>query len=214
MVSPVPEIRIASCNQASPKADGSFVLYWMTAFRRVKWNFALDRAIEWARELQKPLVILEALRCDYPWACDRFHRFVFDGMAEKLKFFAANRGAVSYYPYVEESIGGGKGLIKSLDELACVIVTDDFPSFFLPQMTKSAAECSGCRFEAIDSNGMLPLRATDKAFTTAFSFRNFLQKSLPQYLAQNPTRDPLARLDLPSLKSMPAEIARRWPPVS
>ena len=40
----------------------------MTAFRRVSWNFALDRAVDWTKALQKPLLVLEALRCDYPWA--------------------------------------------------------------------------------------------------------------------------------------------------
>jgi hypothetical protein len=51
--------------------------------RRLAWNFALDRAIELARELKKPLVILDALRCAHPWASERFHQFAIDGMAEK-----------------------------------------------------------------------------------------------------------------------------------
>ena len=54
----------------------------MIASRRVTWNFALDRAVEWTEKLQKPLVVLEALRCGYPWASDRIHRFALDGMAE------------------------------------------------------------------------------------------------------------------------------------
>jgi deoxyribodipyrimidine photo-lyase len=45
------------------RANADFVLYWMTAFRRLHWNFALDRAIELAQELKRPLVVLEALRC-------------------------------------------------------------------------------------------------------------------------------------------------------
>jgi deoxyribodipyrimidine photo-lyase len=134
-------------------------------------------------------------------------------MAEKLKSFAAG-SAASYYPYVEESVGAGKGLIGSLGKLACVIVTDDFPCFFLPQMIRSAAKLSACRFEAVDSNGLLPLRAASKAFATAFSFRSFLQKNLPQYLAQSPNRNPFARLNLPSLKSLPAKIINKWPPTS
>ena len=36
----------------------------------------------WARRLRRPLVVLEALRCGYPWASDRLHRFVLDGMAD------------------------------------------------------------------------------------------------------------------------------------
>ena len=46
------------------------------------FNFALDRAIEHCREMGKPLMIFEALRCEYEWASDRMHRFVIDGMAD------------------------------------------------------------------------------------------------------------------------------------
>jgi deoxyribodipyrimidine photo-lyase len=214
MVSAVPAIRITPCNQAPPNARGEFVLYWMIAFRRLRWNFALDRAIEWASELKKPLVILEALRSDYPWASERFHRFVFDGMAEKAKVRRRDTRSLFYYPFVESSAHPGKGLVDSLSKLACVTVTDDYPCFFLPSMTKRAAKRASCRFEAVDSNGLLPLRAADKSFVTAFSFRAFLQKNLPPFLLQSPKRDPLARLDLPPLKSLPAEILRKWPPAS
>ena len=71
MSGPVPPLRVTSCNKALANPGGDFVLYWMTAYRRVSWNFALDRSVEWARELQKPLLVLEALWCDYPWASDR-----------------------------------------------------------------------------------------------------------------------------------------------
>jgi deoxyribodipyrimidine photo-lyase len=91
----VPEIRIRARNKAEVRADGDFVLYWMIAFRRTKWNFTLDRAIEWATELKKPLVILDALRCDYPWASERIHRFVLDGMMEKAEEFAESTSFIS-----------------------------------------------------------------------------------------------------------------------
>ena len=81
-MSSVPEIRIRSGNSLPVLQSKDFVLYWMTASRRTTWNFALDRAVEWAEKLRKPLVILEALRCGYPWASDRMHRFVIDGMGE------------------------------------------------------------------------------------------------------------------------------------
>ena len=78
----VPKIRIRTGNSLPVLPDGDFILYWMIASRRVNWNFALDRAVEWTGKLHKPLVVLEALRCGYPWASDRIHRFVLDGMAE------------------------------------------------------------------------------------------------------------------------------------
>lgn len=209
----VPEIRITTLNAAAPRSEGASVLYWMIAFRRTKWNFSLDRAIEWARRLRKPIVILEALRCDYPWASDRFHRFVMDGMAEKLRGLSQDN-ATHYYPYIETVPGKGKGLLQALAARACAIVTDDFPCFFLPRMIQRADLQSSVRFEAVDSNGLFPLRAADKLFSTAFSFRRFLQKNLPAHLPQVPARDPLARLDIPRLKSLAPEVVRRWPPAS
>lgn len=46
-VSQVPEIRIRVCNAAAARDEREFVLYCMTAFRRTRWNFPLDRAVEW-----------------------------------------------------------------------------------------------------------------------------------------------------------------------
>jgi deoxyribodipyrimidine photo-lyase len=206
---PVPEIRIRAANENRVRPDGAYVLYWMIAFRRTHWNFSLDRAIELARELKKPLLIFEALRCDYPWACDRFHRFVIDGMAEKIESLAG--APIHYFPYVEPSVNADKGLLAALAANACAVVTDDFPCFFLPRMIRSAARSLPVRLEAVDSNGLLPLRSTDQVFPTAYSFRRFLQKNLPPHLNETPKQDPLAKLDLPKLKSLSAEITKRWP---
>ena len=63
--SDVPEIRVRQANAAAIRPDGEFVLYWMIANRRVRWNFSLQRAVDWAKQLRKPLAILEALRKIY-----------------------------------------------------------------------------------------------------------------------------------------------------
>ncbi len=81
----VPKIRIQLCNNGPVRSKSAYVLYWMIANRRLTHNFALDRALEHCRELRKPLVILEALRCGYQWASDRIHRFVIDGMADNAE---------------------------------------------------------------------------------------------------------------------------------
>ncbi|MGH8071665.1 MAG: hypothetical protein ACRERE_41815 [Candidatus Entotheonellia bacterium] len=80
----VPAIPIRDCNGAPLRPAAAYVLYWMIAARRSRWNFVLDRAIELAREFGKPLVVLEALRCAHRWASDRIHRFVLDGMHDNL----------------------------------------------------------------------------------------------------------------------------------
>jgi deoxyribodipyrimidine photo-lyase len=205
----VPQIRVRAVNAFPIVERGEFVLYWMIAQRRLRYNFALDRAIEHARELRLPLVILEPLRCGYQWASDRLHRFVLDGMAANARA-TADRNVV-YYPYVEPKAGAGSGLLTALAKQAAVVVTDDYPAFFLPRMVAAAAERLKAPLEAVDSCGLLPMAAADRAFPTAYAFRRFLQQVLPEHLVHTPRADPLARLTLPAAPGIPIEIARRWP---
>ncbi len=204
----VPALRIRNINSAPVRPDGAFVLYWMTAARRTHWNFALDRAVEVAKELGRPLVVLEALRCGHRWASDRTHRFVLDGMVDNER--ACEVAGTAYFPYVEPADGAGKGLLAALAGHACSVVTDDFPCFFLPRMVASAGRQLAVRLEAVDSNGLLPLRATGRVFDRAVDFRRFLQRELPRHLRDRPRTHPLTT-SLPRLEELPAEVLRRWP---
>ncbi len=209
---PVPPSRIRDANDASLRAQGDYVLYWMTAFRRPGWNFALEHAVEQARALKVPLVILEALRCDYPWASDRLHRFVLQGMAANVVAF--ERKPVLHHPFVETRRGAGKGLLAALGERACLVVADDSPSFFLPRMLAAAAKQLDVKLAAVDSNGLMPLYEVPHAFPTAYAFRRFLQAELPPWLTALPKADPLAGVRLPKLQALPPGITRRWPAAS
>ncbi len=191
-----------------PERD--FVLYWMIAARRSRSNFALDRAVGWASELGKPLVIFEALRVAYPWASDRLHRFVLDGMRDNAEAFEGT--SASYYPYVEPRRDEDKGLLAALGARACVVVTDEFPCFFLPHMVASAGKRLDVCLEAVDSNGILPLEASEHAFTAAVHFRRHVQKELRHQLLATPRKDALARTELPRLRrGALTEIQTRWP---
>jgi deoxyribodipyrimidine photo-lyase len=207
----VPSIRIRDLNGGRVDTRGRHVLYWMIAARRTRWNFALDRAVELAQELDRQLIVLEALRVGYPWASDRLHRFVLDGMADNARAF--ERSDVLHHPYVEPEKGAGKGLLEHLAADACAVVTDDFPAFFLPRMVAAAARKLSVRLEAVDSNGLLPLRAADKPFARAFDFRRFLQRGLAPHLALAPRRDPL-RSALRRRTRLPNGVVARWPRAS
>ena len=103
-MSDVPDLRLSLANVAPVRLGGEFVLYWMTAARRVTWNFALQRAVELARDIAKPLVILEELRLAPRWDSDRLHRFALEGMADTARRLKGR--AVTYYPYGEPQAGG------------------------------------------------------------------------------------------------------------
>lgn len=205
----VPTYRITAANSADLQPSADYVLYWMTAFRRLEDNFSLQRAVEHAVELQKPLLIFEALRSGYEWASVRLHRFVIQGMADNGK--AAADASVSYYPYVEPTSDAGSGLLQELAKRACVIVTDDFPCFFLPKMLHAVAPRLPVKVEAVDSNGLYPMHNTDRIFTRAFSFRNHLQKTLEPFLSEFPEQRPLEHADLLKTDCVPASILKRWP---
>jgi len=173
-------MRIRVLNTARIRARGKYVLYWMTAARRLWSNFGLQRAAELARDRGVPLLILEALRCGYSWASDRHHAFVIEGMREHEA--TLHRTNVLYYPYLEPEPGAGKGLLEALATKAVAVVTDDFPCFFLPRMTAAAAARLDVRLEAVDSNGLLPLTAAVRYMSSAATRRKLhLDEFLSRY---------------------------------
>jgi deoxyribodipyrimidine photo-lyase len=210
--SPVPISRIRGLSERPVNPAGEYVLYWMIAARRTRWNFALQRAVERCVELGRPLVILEPLDVDYPWASDRLHRFVLDGMAATAAVCRTSRAL--YYPYVEPSADHGRGLLQRLSQNACIVISDYYPAFFIPRLLQSAARASAVRLEAIDSNGLIPLAAHGRAYTSARSFRAFVQRELRSHLRDFPEEHPLkglprrqARLDPGTLQRWPAATA-------
>jgi deoxyribodipyrimidine photo-lyase len=205
----VPATRITAANEQPIRHDRDYILYWMTAARRLGSNFALDRAVEHGRELGRPVLVLEALRCGYRWASDRIHRFVLDGMRDNQH--ACARAGLGYFPYVEPAAGAGKGLLATLAGSAAVVVTDDFPAFFLPRMTAAAARTIDVRLERVDSNGILPVRAPARSFPTAFAFRRYLQQHIGDALGEIPGTDTLREAAALGDARPAASVTRRYP---
>ncbi len=208
----VPHLRIRAANDLPCNPQGSWVLYWMTAFRRTRYNFALQYARDLAKHWERPLVILEAVRLRYRWASERMHGFIIQGMRDNAE--QCRSSDVLYYPYVEPQHGSGAGLLHRLAEEACTVVTDDYPCFFHPRMLKAVQGTLPARLELVDSNGLMPLAAAERTFTVAHSYRRWMQKELPQHLEQMPDENPLdgrSTRTLPTLKRLPREITQQWP---
>ncbi len=210
MDAPTAGTRVRRMNKLGERHDAPFVLYWMTASRRTAHNHALERAVDRAVELGRGLLVLEALRSGYPYASDRLHRFVLDGMADNCRA-ARGRDGVTWFPYVERTPGEGKGLLEALASQAAIVVTDDYPTFFLPTMLAAAADRLPVRLEAVDANGLVPMRATGKVYPSAYTFRRYLQTVLPAELENRPEPDPLSRLAGLSAPPVPADVLARWP---
>lgn len=208
----IPELRLRSVNDEAIRDDREYILYWMIANRRTRWNYSLEHAVSLAAALDKPLLVLEALRCGYEWASDRLHRFILQGMSDNAASLAGL--PVRYYAYVEPDHGRGSGLLQRLSRTACAVVTDDFPCFFLPRMIQSAGRQLDVRLEAVDSNGLLPMRAADRVFSRAYDFRRWLQKNLAPHLSEAPKAAPFQGYRLPEGPAIPRDVLERWPEVS
>ena len=200
------ELRVTHGNDRPVRAHGDYVLYWMIAARRASWSFALDHALALAKELGRPLLVFEPLRAGYPWASDRLHRFVLDGMADNARAFAA--AGITYLSYVEPEPGAGKGLLEALAARACAVVTDEQPGFFLPRMVAAVAPRLAVRLDLVDGSCVHPLRAFDRAFVTARSFR----RAAGELPVGMPASRPLARLPRTVRDAeVPAALLRRYP---
>lgn len=205
----VPAIRIRSLTPWPIHGAGEFVLYWMTAFRRTRHNFALQRGVELAEKLRKPLVIFEALRCNYRWASDRFHQFIIEGMMDNARAVASTHAM--YLAYVETKRNEGRGLMESLAQRACAVVSDDYPCFFHPTLYAKIASKWHCAVELVDSNTIIPMRQTDRTFTVAHSYRRYMQKELYGAVPPFPVAEPLLFLTRKPKLNIQEDLAERWP---
>lgn len=208
-MSHVPPARVRVVRDEPPRRGADYVLYWMIAHRRLGWNFALDQAVGWARALGLGLVVLEPLEVDYPWASHRHHRFVLDGMREHRAHLAG--GPVAYHPYVEPVPGAAQGLLRRVAERAALVVTDDYPTFFLPALVTAAGRTLPVRLEAVDSNGLYPMRAAGRDFSAAVHFRRHLQKTLAEHLVDLPAPDAFAGRPLRPAPTLDPDVLAGWP---
>jgi deoxyribodipyrimidine photo-lyase len=205
----IPEERLTAVNDRPLQDRGRFVVYWMRAARRPVWNFSLQHAVQRAVELQKPLLIVETLACDEPYASLRHHHFALDGMADNARLLAGK--AVTYHPFFEQQPGQIIALLHQIVKHSCLLVTDEHPLLWQRQLLARLANDLPIRIETVDGNGVLPLRAADRTFTTAYALRRFLQRNLAGHLLSMPLTDPLAEADLPQLKTLPPDLNRNWP---
>ncbi len=199
--------------ERSVRADGDYVVYWMLAQRRTRYNFGLQHAAMRARELGKPLLVVEALSCSYRWAGDRHHAFAIEGMRANQAALAEQ--GVAYFPYVEPAPDEGKGLHGALAARACLYVTDHWPCFHMPKWAALVAEEIDVPMETVDSCGILPVRSAQKAFARAHDFRRHVHRTAFESLQAVPLEEPLELLAEDSSHSagklLPSAVEDRWP---
>ncbi len=85
MKSGVEEERVRQLNSQQVRSGGRYVLHWMRANRRATFNHALAFAVNIANDRDLPLLCCETLSFDDPFASDRLHAFVLEGVRENAR---------------------------------------------------------------------------------------------------------------------------------
>lgn len=177
--------RTTLLNDARENTKARYVLYWMQMFKRATHNHALNFAVRMANERGLPLVVYEGLKYYYPWANDRLHTFILEGVAEKREEFA--RRGIRYVFYLQRHARDPRRTVARLAKQAAIIVTDDFPCFIIPEHNRRIVEQVSVPVYTVDSNGIIPLSAFTKEEYAARTIRPKIKRLLPVHLKSIPT---------------------------
>ena len=185
--------RVLLLNDKPVNPSAKFVLYWMQMYKRVDNNHSLIYAIRMANELRLPLVVYEGLKYYYPWASDRIHTFILEGVEEKRLEF--ERLGIRYVFYLQKNAESPKRTVEKLAKDAALIVTDDFPCFIIPEHNRRLAELARIPVYAVDSNGVIPMSKFEREEYAAYTIRPKIRKLLDRYL----TPLPFETINVPSV---------------
>lgn len=199
-------------NQKEVNTGGDYILYWMQVNRRFQYNYSLEYAIALSHKYAKPLLIYEGLNVDYPWASDRIHTFILQGMKENLDF--AKEKNLNYFPYLEREPKAGKGLLYELAENAVAVVSDEYPVFIIRTHNEKVGQNLKVPYITIDSNGIIPLGITDKDPYSAYLFRKVMQKHFLEAYTHPPQKDPIEKLDQHEKIDLPKSFIEKYPPAN
>lgn len=185
--------RVQLLNEKPANNDGKYVLYWMQMLKRTNHNHALNFAIREANERRVPLVVYEGLKYYYPWANDRIHTFILEGVEEKRAEF--EKLGIKYVFYLQQDENSPKNTVAEIAKDACLIVTDDFPCFIIPKHNQKIAERAEIPVYAVDSNGIIPMSKFEKEEYAAYTIRPKIKRMLSDYLKFDADEKVIVRAD-------------------
>src|SRR5271170_6828538 len=111
---------------AAPFQDGAkYVLYWAQVNRRVASNHGLAYAVELANQAGLPVLFYEGLTFDYPYACDRFDKFILEGVSDTGR--RLGRLGIGYVFYHRRKRSDPNDVLYRLAKDAAALVTDEYP---------------------------------------------------------------------------------------
>ena len=176
--------RIAVLDDRPPRQGADYVLYWMQQAQRAEGNLALDHAVDWANELDLPLVVgfgLTGLDAPpYPEANARHYAFLLEGLAETAATLV-RRGIAFVLRF-----GAPDEVAALLAQDAAIAICDR--GYLKPQRAwqERFAERAGCRIERVEADAVVPLDlVSGKHEYAARTIRPKIERHWDDYLVQH-----------------------------
>jgi deoxyribodipyrimidine photo-lyase len=166
---------VRSLDSYAIRPGGRYVLYWRRWNRRAEANRAMLFAADLANRQDVPLVVFESLSCAYPYANDRLHTFVLEGVPESEA--QLHKIGAGYVFHLERQAGEADRFLHELTSDAAAVVTDECP---LPAPGLGMAGCT------VDSCCIVPAAAIPERVYAAYSIRPKIRKLLPRFLKPVP----------------------------
>jgi deoxyribodipyrimidine photo-lyase len=176
--------RVQLLNNAPFRGDAKYVLYWAQVNRRVGWNYALAYAIELANKAGLPVLFYEGLTFDYPYASDRFDRFILEGASDTRR--QLERLGIGYVFYQRRKRSDPNNVVYRLAKDAAMLVTDDYPLWPARVFNPRVAAKIEIPYYAVDSSCIVPMSCFEKREYAAYTIRPKIRKLLPKYLKPVP----------------------------
>jgi deoxyribodipyrimidine photo-lyase len=203
--------RVRLLNDAPVRPQASYVLYWAQMNRRTIANHALAHAITLANDLKLPVLYYEGLTCTYPYANDRLHTFVLEGVGDTAS--RLSKLGIGYLFYLRRRRSDPDNVLYRLAANAALVVTDDYPTFIAAAHNASVPAKLDVPFHAVDSSCIVPMASFDRREYAAYTIRPKIHRALPRYLVPLEMPKPRRAWDAPipefhtPIDDVPAAVA-------
>lgn len=156
--------------------QGKYILYWMQAAQRVKYNHALDYALYEAGKRNIPLVVYFGLIPDFPGANLRHYSFMMQGLEEVGRSLRKNN---IYFALRLQS--PPMGAIELSDDAELVVMDTGYLSFQRQWRNKVVQKVS-CPVAEVETNVIVPVEAaSEKEQYSAATLRRRINKVLDKF---------------------------------
>jgi deoxyribodipyrimidine photo-lyase len=172
--------RVRLLNGRPFQAKAKYVLYWAQMNRRVESNHALAYAIGLANQHELPVLFYEGLTCTYPYANDRLHTFLLEGVPDTAR--ALKKLGIGYAFYPRRKRTDPNDIVYQLAAQAGALVTDDYPAFIARSHNGRVPERLEIPYFVVDSSCVVPMNKMEKLEYAAYTIRPKIKKLLPEYL--------------------------------